>query len=195
MLFTNENLFQKYFEVSKKTFIPSVNSQIDKNFEIGLMINPKHLDIVRDMIDKSINVTPFYDKKEEYKKYVIENKINIQTRHDCDDIMLPNYIEHIHKLYEENKNKMDDFILNFHPTKFNVEDGKEYIHSRDYSRVCSMFSSLVQKNPKHGVFDVMHDHLPRLTRNMIYIKRGFVKLGIHGNNTTSKISPHETLIG
>ena len=51
--------------------------------------------------------------------------------------MNSNYIEYIHKLYNENKSKYDDFILNFHPTKLIVETGKEYTHGRDYSKVCS----------------------------------------------------------
>jgi hypothetical protein len=183
--------FQKYFEVMKKTYIPSINSQTDKNFSIALIVNPRHYDLIRNEINKEIEIIPFSDTKKDYKEYVINNNITIQTRHDCDDIMESNYIETIRKLYNENNTKYDDFILNFHPTKLVVNTGKEYTHGRDYSKVCSMFSTLIQKSVKHGIMDCMHDFLKGFTRNIIYIPRGYVKLGIHGNNTTSKLTDND----
>jgi hypothetical protein len=192
--FGKDEDFQKYFEVMKKTYIPSINSQTDKNFSIALIVNPRHYDLIRDEINKDIEIIPLSDTKGDYKEYVANNAITIQTRHDCDDVMVPNYIEHIHNLYNQNKNNFDDFILNFHPTKLVVETGKEYTHGRDYSKVCSMFSTLIQKNVKHGIMDCVHDHLRGFTRNIIYIPRGYVKLGIHGNNTLSKLTPNDKLL-
>jgi hypothetical protein len=189
--FSKDEDFQKYFEVMKKTYIPSINSQTNKNFLIALIVNPKHYDLIRNEINKDIEIIPLSDTKGDYKEYVVNNTITIQTRHDCDDVMVPNYIEHIHNLYNQNKNNFEDFILNFHPTKLVVETGKEYTHGRDYSKVCSMFSTLIQKNVKHGIMDCVHDHLRGFTRNIIYIPRGYVKLGIHGNNTLSKLTPND----
>ena len=189
--FGKDEDFQKYFEVMKKTYIPSINSQTDKNFSIALIVNPRHYDLIRNEINKEIEIIPFSDTKKDYKEYVINNNITIQTRHDCDDVMNSNYIEYIHKLYNENKSKYDDFILNFHPTKLIVETGKEYTHGRDYSKVCSMFSTLIQKSVKHGIMDCVHDYLKGFTRNIIYVPRGYVKLGIHGNNTISKLTDND----
>lgn len=189
--FGKDEDFQKYFEVMKKTYIPSINSQTDKNFSIALIVNPRHYDLIRNEINKDIEIIPFSDTKKDYKEYVINNNITIQTRHDCDDIMESNYIETIRKLYNENNSKYDDFILNFHPTKLIVETGKEYTHGRDYSKVCSMFTTLIQKSVKHGIMDCVHDHLKEFTRNIIYVPRGYVKLGIHGNNTTSKLTDND----
>jgi hypothetical protein len=189
--FSKDEDFQKYFEVMKKTYIPSINSQTDKNFSIALIVNPKHYDLIRNEINTDIEIVPLSNTKGDYKEYVVNNTITIQTRHDCDDVMVPNYIEHIHNLYNQNKNNFDDFILNFHPTKLVVDTGKEYTHGRDYSKVCSMFSTLIQKNVKHGIMDCVHDHLRGFTRNIIYIPRGYVKLGIHGNNTLSKLTPND----
>jgi len=189
--FGKDEDFQKYFEVMKKTYIPSINSQTDKNFSIALIVNPRHYDLIRNEINKEIEIIPFSDTKKDYKEYVINNNITIQTRHDCDDIMESNYIETIRKLYNENNSKYDDFILNFHPTKLIVETGKEYTHGRDYSKVCSMFSTLIQKSVKHGIMDCVHDHLKGFTRNIIYVPRGYVKLGIHGNNTISKLTDND----
>jgi len=189
--FGKDEDFQKYFEVMKKTYIPSINSQTNKNFSIALIVNPRHYDLIRNEINTDIEIIPLSDIKGDYKEYVLNNTITIQTRHDCDDVMVPNYIEHIHNLYNQNKNNFDDFILNFHPTKLVVDTGKEYTHGRDYSKVCSMFSTLIQKNVKHGIMDCVHDHLRGFTKNIIYIPRGYVKLGIHGNNTLSKLTPND----
>ncbi len=210
--FGKDEQFDSYFNVMKKTYIPSINSQTDKNFSIALIVNPKHFDLIRNEINKNIEIVKFVDNKEDYKdlevrqkidlipfsdtkkdyrEYVIKNNITLQTRHDCDDSMSPNYIEYIHKLYNENKERYDNFILNFHTTKLMVETGKEYTHGRDYSKVCSMFSTLIQKKVNHGIMDVVHDHLRGITQNIIYIPRGYVKLGIHGNNTISKLTPND----
>jgi hypothetical protein len=189
--FGDEEKLQNYFDVMKKTYIPTINSQTDKNFSIGLIVNPIHYDLIRNEINKEIEIIPFSDTKKDYKEYVVNNNIIIQTRHDCDDMMESNYIETIHKLYNENKDKYNDFILNFHPTKLVVNTGKEFTHGRDYSKVCSMFSTLIQKSVKHGIMDCMHDHLKGFTRNIIYIPRGYVKLGIHGNNTLSKLTDND----
>lgn len=191
--FTNDDLFNKYFDVMKSTYIPSINSQTNKNFTVALIINNKHFDEVKNQFDKGIKVISF-NNREEYKEYVVQNKITIQTRHDCDDLMLPNYIEFIQNTTTKNINSLDDFIITFQPTKLDFASGKEYTHSRDYSKVCSMFSTLIQNNVKNSVMDVMHDHLSRLTRNIIYIKETYVKLILHGNNTLSKLNPNDKLI-
>jgi len=189
--FGKDEQFENYFKVMKKTYIPSINSQTDKNFSIALFVNPKHYDIIRNEIDKDIKILPFSDAKKDYRDYVIENNITIQTRHDCDDSMNSRYIEYIHQLYNENKNKYDDFILNFQPSKLVVESDKEYTHGRDYSKVCSMFSTLIQKKVNHGIMNCVHDKLNSITKNIIYIPMGYVKLGIHGNNTISKLTPND----
>jgi hypothetical protein len=192
--FGKDEQFENYFKVMKKTYIPSINSQTDKNFSISLIVNPKHFDIIRSEIDNSIEILSFSNTKKDYKDFVVKNNITIQTRHDCDDVMVPNYIEYIHNLYNENKDKYDNFILNFHPTKLVVDNGKEYTHGRDYSKVCSMFSTLIQKKVHSGIMDCVHDHLKEITKNIIYIPRGYVKLGIHGNNTISKLTPNDKLL-
>ena len=192
--FNDDELFEKYFDVMKRTYIPSINAQTNKNFTIALIINQKHLEKVKNKINPKINVVSFNNAKEDYREYVIKNNITIQTRHDCDDIMEPNYIDYIQTLYLENKNNHDDFILNFHPTKLDLTSGNEYTHSRDYSKVCSMFSTLIQNKVNNGIMDVMHDHLTRITKNVIYIKPNYVKLGLHGDNSLSKLNPNDKLI-
>ena len=146
--FSDDRLFEKYFEVMKNTYIPSIKSQINKNFTIALIVNPKHFEMIKQEIGSDFKVLPFENARGDYQEYVIKHNITIQTRHDCDDIMSPDYVNHIHKLYNEFKIKYDDFILNFQPIKIDLNNGYEYTHSRDYSKVCSMFSTLIQNKVK-----------------------------------------------
>ena len=81
--FKDDERFNKYFSAMKKYYIPSINSQTDKNFKIALIVNPLHYQIIRDSIDKNIEILMFGDVKNDYREYVIKNNITIQTRHDC----------------------------------------------------------------------------------------------------------------
>ena len=186
--FSDDEKFKKYFEVMKKYFIPSLNSKKNKNFILGLSVNPRHFNEIRELIDQNIKIITFNNVKEDYKNYIIKEKFNIQTRHDCDDYMNPDYINFIQKKVKEYESNLDDFILTFQPLKLDFNTNKEYIHERDYSKVCSMFSTLYQKNVKNGIFDVTHDHLKRLTKNIFYFNNNYVKLVIHNNNLHSKLN-------
>ena len=189
--FDDEDKFENYFQVMKECYVKSINNQTNKNFSIALICNERHFQKIRDLVNNDIEIIRFEDQKKDYKNYIKNFYNTIQTRHDCDDIMAENYIEKIQLLYHQNKTNHNTFILNFHPTKFVFTTKKEYTHSRDYSRVCSMFSTLIQSKTTHGIFDVMHDHLSRISRNIIYIKEPYVKLVIHGNNILSKLLPND----
>ena len=52
--FGKDEQFESYFNIMKKTYIPSINSQTDKNFSIALIVNPKHFDLIRNEINKNI---------------------------------------------------------------------------------------------------------------------------------------------
>lgn len=192
--FSNNEKFESYFEVMKKYFIPSINSQTNKNFILGMTINPNHLIKVRELIDSKIQIIPFSDAKGDFKDYVVNNQINLQTRHDCDDYMRENYVEFIQNKSNSTQSSLNDFVITFQPLKIDFQTGKEYKHERDYSRVCSMFSTLYQKNVTRGIMDEMHDHLTRITRNIVYINEPYVKLVIHSNNLHSKLNPSNTLV-
>lgn len=192
--FTDESKFQQYLNVMKETYIPSVNSQTNKNFKIALICKEHHYEIIKKEINPIIEILRFEDVKGDYKKYIIENNIMIQTRHDCDDIMNNDYIQYIQNVCMINSKIYDNFIITFQPTKYELTTKKEYTHSRDYSKVCSMFSTLIQKKVNLGIFDVMHDHLKKISSNIIYVKENYVKLVIHGNNTLSKLNQNDILL-
>ena len=192
--FSDNLLFEKYLGVIQKYFIPGLNNQTNKNFILGLVANEHHFNIIRELVTSDIKMVRFTNQKVDYKDYVIKNNITIQTRHDCDDYMCETYIDRIQNEYYMNKKKYNDFIVTFQPIKIDYINNTEYKHNRDYSKVCSMFSTLVEIPVKNGIMDVMHDHLTRITKNVIYIPETYVKLVIHNNNTLSKINQNDVII-
>ena len=65
--FSDDTLFNQYFDSMKKMYIPSINSQTDKHFSIALIVNPKHYQLIRSEINKRIDIIPFSDTKKDYK--------------------------------------------------------------------------------------------------------------------------------
>ena len=50
--FNDDQKFDNYFQMMKKYYFKSVNSQKNKNFTIVLICNPKHYDLIRNEVDK-----------------------------------------------------------------------------------------------------------------------------------------------
>jgi hypothetical protein len=176
----------------KKIFIPSINSQTNKNFKLIIACFDHHYELIKNEINDDVECLQLLNFSNSYRDYLVKNNVKIQTRHDCDDYMSKNYVDYIQKMYEINKHKYDDFILNFHPTKIDFETDKEYSHIGKYYKVCSMFSSLIQDKNRKSIMDLQHTKLDEVTKNIIYIEpNDFVKLTIHKNNKLSKFLPGE----
>jgi hypothetical protein len=194
--FKDEFLFQKYFEVMKRAYIPSVINQSCKDFKLFIHTNkelPHHLELIREQfsgsdVDLDLKLTGF-------KEYVVREKYNIQTRHDCDDFMYPNYIEAIHDMYDREIKNHDEFLIHAQPTKLNFYTMVEYFSGTYKPTSTSMFLSLCQKNVSKNILQEQHSKFPSIVPNVFSLGTGFVKLIIHDNNKLSKIKPNDKKIG
>ena len=54
--FDSDEKFGKYLDQIQNYYIPSINSQINKNFEIALVSNENHFKTIRNLIDKNISI-------------------------------------------------------------------------------------------------------------------------------------------
>ena len=192
--FQDDTLFQEYFEIMKKYYIPSINSQTNKNFKIGLVINPKHIDLIKHLLDDNVI---FFSTFEEVRNYCYTNNIEIQTRHDCDDWMREDYIETIQNLYTKNKDSFDKFIIHSKVFKLDHKTGEIYEHGLDYSKgnFTSMFLTLCQKEVTNFVYDKNHRFMNEITPNIFLLKDQNTRLVVHGKNSYSKINPQDKKIG
>jgi len=188
--FQDDELFQKYFEVMKKMYIPSVCAQTVKNFKLYISTDRKTNSHHKDLIAKEFkgsDVDLVFDITD-IKSYMLNEKYNIQSRHDCDDWMSPLYVERIQSLYSENINKHDEFMIHAQPSKYDFETGKEYAGIVYKDTSTSMFLSLCQKNPTKHIFLKKHAEFPQIVPTVFNLGEGLVKLVIHKNNRLSKIS-------
>lgn len=184
--FFDDSLFLKYFEVMKLFYIPSLKSQINKNFDLYIDTNPNfpnhRLVIAEQFLDSEIYLS--FDTLGMRDK-AIQKNYEIQTRHDCDDYMSQNYVQEIQKTYNENIEKFDAFIIHAQPVIKYLKNGKEQNLPPYTSKRVSMFSSLCQKKCKNYVMDTSHGELWTICPTVIDLGDGFVKWISHSNNISN----------
>lgn len=194
--FSDDDLFMKYFEVMKKHFIPSIKNQTCKKFKLFITTNnkdhPHHKDLIRKEfedsgIDLDLGIKGF-------KQFVVEKKYNIQSRHDCDDYMAPNYIEKIQQLYNEKVESHDEFLIHAQPVKLDHNTDDEYMGMKYSDKAPSMFLSLCQKHPNKNILQAMHGQFSALVPTVFSMGTGYVKLVIHDNNKLSVIKKGDVKI-
>ena len=179
MAFRDKNLFNKYLKISKEILIPSLNSQLNKNFEFCVLIRPEDVKFVREFLE--IDFSPFYSVME-YIEYVKKNNIEIQTRHDMDDYMSEDYVKRIQEEYEENIRRWDSFLIQAQPVKL-LYDTKEEVEMGLYTdKRNSMFLSLCQKKVVNHIFERKHGQMHEITPNVISLPPGYTKWVIHEDN-------------
>jgi hypothetical protein len=179
MFFNNKKLLNSYLKITKEILIPSLKKQTNQNFIWGVVINPEHIDYVRDFVDYDFIS---FSNHSEYFKYVVDKKITIQTRHDMDDYMSNDYVEKIQETYNKNRNAFDIFLIHSQPVRFDYNT-KKNISMKEYNdKRVSMFLSLCQKNVSVSVFKEKHGQMYKVTNNIIKLPEGYTKWVIHGNN-------------
>lgn len=186
--FNDTDLFLKYFDVMKTMFIPSVKEQTCKNFKLFIYVNknkPEHGKMIEEEF-KGSDVNFVLDMPS-FKTRVVQEKYTIQTRHDCDDYMSPNYVQKIQEIYSENIETYPEFLIHAQPIKVDYSTKDEYMGPRYKDTATSMFLSLCQRNPTMNILQEKHGQFPNLVPKVFCIDTGYVKLVCHGNNILSKI--------
>lgn len=193
--FNDTKLFYKYFEVMKKWFIPSVKEQICKDFKLFIYVNqniPEHSEVITaEFKGSDINYTLSMPG---FKTKLVEDKYLLQTRHDCDDYMAPNYVQKLQEIYVENINKYNEFLIHAQPTKVDFKTDEEYM-GRIYSdQSTSMFLTLCQREVTKNIIQEKHGQFPNIVSKVFSLDIGYVKLVIHDNNKASKFKPTDVKI-
>jgi len=191
--FTDIELFKKYYNMMVEFYVPSINSQINKNFEVGFIINPSHISEIKFKLDVPVR---YFDSKNDFNNYCKNENINIQTRHDCDDWMSYEYIETIQKKYNELIGNYDKFVIHSQIYKLDSKNGDLYKMSWEYTdKLNSMFLSLCQKNVENSVLDKKHSEMHLIVDKVVTLGYGLTRLVIHGDNKLSDIKSSDRLVG
>lgn len=191
--FTDIELFKKYYNMMVEFYVPSINSQINKNFEVGFIINPIHISEIKFKLDVPVR---YFESKNDFNNYCKNENINIQTRHDCDDWMSYEYIETIQKKYNELIGNYDKFVIHSQIYKLDSKNGNLYKMSWEYTdKLNSMFLSLCQKNVENSVLDKKHSEMHLIVDKVVTLGYGLTRLVIHEDNKLSDIKPSDRLVG
>jgi len=183
MRFKDKELFKKYLSVSKEILAPCLKSQTNKNFEIALLIFKDDEDFVKEYLD--IDFVGFQNPADFYE-YSINENFNIQTRHDMDDYMSPDYVEKIQEEYDKNIKIYDNFLVQSQPVKMIYQTKEETKMGKYHDRRNSMFLSLCQKYVTNHIFERQHGFMYEITDNIISLPEGYTKWVIHGENISVK---------
>lgn len=179
MRFDDKNLMSKYLDVTKKTLVPSLKNQTNQNFTWVLMIRKEDEDFLR----KELNY-PFravYDINE-FANAAISEKFEIQTRHDCDDNMSPNYIQKLQDLYEQNKDQYECTLIHCQPTQIIYQTGEIKKLGNYHDKRTSMHLTICQKNVVHHVYEKKHGEMWKVAQKIILLPEGYTEWIIHENN-------------
>ena len=176
--FEDRKLLNKYLKMMQKVLIPCLKSQGNKNFTWIILTHTPDVEYLRTKIDYPFLPLP---NIEEYIKYVFDNNINIQTRHDSDDFMSSEYIEAIQKTHRDNIGKLDAFLVQSQPVKYMYHSKVTHKMSPYHSERCSMHLSLCQKKVKHHIYEKKHGDMYKVCSNIITL-HGYTKWVIHGDN-------------
>ena len=179
--FTDFELMEKYLKFTKEFFIPSLKSQTNQNFELGIIINPIHEEFLRKELD-----FPFiaFKNKYEFRDYVISQNIQIQTRHDCDDWMSPDYVEKIQHHYLKYRDQHAAFLVQSQPLQLIYSTGELKKLRKYHEKRCSMHLSLCQSSVSHYIYEHQHGQMYNITPHVFSLGEVYTKWVIHDNNKT-----------
>lgn len=186
--FDDDVLFNQYLPIIKELYIPCLVEQKCKNFDVCLIVREKHKIILEEEFKKyNLNVIFLIGNTSTYNKWILDQTYDIQTRHDCDDWMSPEYIQEIQNQYISNIEKFEEFLVYAQPVKLDYVTKFEYYMSPYPPSRTPMFLSLCQKKYNKSMMQEQHGNFPKIVPNAISIGYGFVKWVAHGNNISSKI--------
>lgn len=195
--FKDDLLFEKYLVMIREVFIPSLKSQTCKNFDVCIIVNERHKEILEnEFSNHGWKLLIVVGTIRTYNEKILSENYEIQTRHDCDDWMDPSYVEKIQEAYEKNKNRFEEFLISAQPTKLDYATKNEYHMAPYSSKRTSMFLSLCQRLPcKKSIYQEMHGDYPKIVPNVILLGGNLVKWNIHGSNASKDcINSHDVPI-
>ena len=181
MRFEDKELLNTYLKITKDVLVPSLESQTNKRFIWGAIVFPEDIVFIRNTL--KFDFMPFLDCNDLFEYCKLEN-VNIQTRHDMDDYMSPDYVEEIQNAYKQNIKKYNTFLIQAQPVKLDYHTDKESAMAKYTDTRNSMFLSICQKELKHHIYEIKHVQMYKIADTIITLDKNLTKWVIHGNNLT-----------
>jgi hypothetical protein len=201
--------FKWRLDFYKNEVFPRLLTQIDQEFDIWLWIEPHHEKQVK--FDPRINTftVDCNVRKNQYGHFIDHTpwskvkglpKYDVQVGLDSDDLVEPKFISKIKRLATGNKS----IHISFQPIKMDMKTGKKY-----QMRFCGNKTKYNAENGTSPVFAIYqprkdkykfayeHDHL-FIFKHFDMLKlvgEGYVYMGIHGKNDSTRITKKDIPLG
>jgi hypothetical protein len=195
MKYSNDIKFIERNNVREKTFIHSILNQINKNFDLAFIINPNHQSIISKFFEKEPFNVLYFQSSEDVRDYCIKNDINIQTRIDDDDMFSSEYVDILQKIYINNIEMNDKFLIQTQPYKYLIDKNETYEMGLRYTEsITSMFLTLCQSSVDKFIMDRPHNKMSEIVKNVISTNEGICSLVIHNTNNVSNLKKSDKKI-
>jgi hypothetical protein len=163
--------------------VPTLLRQTVQDFDIWVYCNMVHADRIKSMSDRLKVYHGHRTDDPAVPKY------NIQTRHDSDDFLHPEYVAKTQEICRAHK-KETPLVVSFQPYKMDVWSGARYRHDRYNDQNTSAFQSLyipdTAKEYRH-VLSFNHRQIWQTYPDVVTVPLGYVTIGIHGMQQSTAI--------
>lgn len=181
--FEDKILRDKYYKISKEILIPSLKNQKEKNFDWFVLIAKEDVNYTKEYFE--IDFIPIFDI-DQFIEYMKTENYLIQTRHDIDDWMSPDYVSKIQQIYKDNIDAYENFLIQAQPIRFNYNDKIKQKMVQYHDRNNSMFLTLCQTYCNNHILEENHRHMWRIASKVFTIPENYVEWVIHSDNRSYK---------
>jgi hypothetical protein len=185
--------------------LPCLQRQTCGDFEIWIRCHPAHRGRLETM-DRRIRTFRDQPRREDAEIGLTAlaalagdgadlPRVDIQTRHDSDDLVSRHYVARIRK--EVEKIDSGPLVVSFQPFKLDLFSLRRHsMATRYHARRCSMFLSLYQpdKADYRFIYDYNHRLIWKDFPRAVTVGEGYCDLVVHGRNCHTKIEKTDQLI-
>lgn len=169
----NYSHLKERFELFHKFTKPSFEAQSNTNFTWLIRINPKHEELFQPFKNINVKLVPEWDAYQSPTDYVLTSRV------DCDDIIHPDYVSNIQKLFLQDQSTR---VIDGPGYRYTINSNQFWEQNVYQQKRPSPFSTLVCPfEAKSIVMDNMHDRLHTKYSVQFHNKRLWVQV-IHNHN-------------
>lgn len=160
--FEDKPLLRRYLDISRRILVPALNAQTTKAFTWIVICRTED----RELLARELEF-PFcpVENRKELIEYAVKTDARIQTRHDVDDYLAPEYIETIQSTAAQlldGHPQLNRFLIQSQPLRMDLSTGQERAIKLYTETRTSMHLSLVQRTEvSTNVFARMHKDMWR----------------------------------
>lgn len=200
---TNDPTITNRLKIFQEQLLNSLNNQTNQNFELWVRCNKEHEHLIKELNPR---IQTFQYKKigEPHPKYAkrpalepfdtqgFEN-YDVLTRLDTDDSVREDFVARIQEEY--NKSSGVPTILSFLPYRKDLKTGELYRSKKNPYSNTKTTAFLSFLNPTQFIYKDSHLRMWKYADETITIPEGYAFIGIHQNNSTTRINlnKHEKL--